>query len=105
MKRHAITSRFSKVRDLRVSTGVIREVAAENCSLTPRWNAAELMKEYRKLDDSVTMRMNRSLAQFRDRDRMRADSSSSNPQEESCAYFWKELVGACVHASSPYTIV
>ncbi|KLO07539.1 hypothetical protein SCHPADRAFT_1001583 [Schizopora paradoxa] len=52
----------------------------------------ELMKEYRKLDDSVTMRMNRSLAQFRDRDRMRADSASSNPQEESCAYFWKELV-------------
>jgi len=50
------------------------------------------MKEYRRLDDSVTMRMNRSLAQFQDRDRTGAVAGSGNPQEESCAYFWKELV-------------
>jgi len=75
------------------SLAIFREVTEKgNLELTTRrWNAAELMKEYRKLDDSVTMRMNRTLAQFRDRDRMRAASSSSNPQEESCAYFWKEL--------------
>ncbi|TDL29881.1 hypothetical protein BD410DRAFT_710329 [Rickenella mellea] len=49
----------------------------------------ELMKEYRKLDDSVTMRLNRTVAQFRDRDRLGAEG---NPQDEACAYFWKELV-------------
>lgn len=51
------------------------------------------MREYRKLDDSVTMRMNRSLAQFRERDRSGAAASVRTPQEESCAHFWKELVG------------
>ncbi|CAE6524789.1 unnamed protein product [Rhizoctonia solani] len=51
----------------------------------------DLMKEYRKLDDSVTMRMNRNLAQFRDIDRHRS-SRSGSPQDEACLHFWKELV-------------
>ncbi|CAE6439555.1 unnamed protein product [Rhizoctonia solani] len=51
------------------------------------------MKEYRKLDDSVTMRMNRNLAQFRDIDRHRSSRSGSPQlQDESCLHFWKELV-------------
>ncbi|KAG9006622.1 hypothetical protein FRB94_000548 [Tulasnella sp. JGI-2019a] len=52
----------------------------------------DLMKEYRKLDDSVTMRLNRSNAQFRDRDRLGLGTKGGNPQDESCLYFWKELV-------------
>ncbi|CAE7207271.1 unnamed protein product [Rhizoctonia solani] len=51
----------------------------------------DLMKEYRKLDDSVTMRMNRNLAQFRDIDRHRS-SRGGSPQDEACLHFWKELV-------------
>jgi len=53
----------------------------------------DLMKEYRKLDDSVTMRLNRSNAQFRDRDRLGLSGKGGNAQDESCLYFWKELVG------------
>ncbi|KAH9965872.1 caffeine-induced death protein 2-domain-containing protein [Russula dissimulans] len=51
----------------------------------------ELLKEYRKLDDAVTMRMNRTTAQFRDRDRLGATGKGS-VQEQACAYLWQELV-------------
>lgn len=54
---------------------------------------AELLKEYRKLDDAVTTRINRTTAQFRDRDRLGA-SGKGSVQEQACAYLWKELVGA-----------
>lgn len=53
----------------------------------------ELLKEYRKLDDTVTTRINRTTAQFRDRDRLGA-SGKGSVQEQACAYLWKELVGA-----------
>ena len=52
----------------------------------------ELLKEYRKLDDTVTMRINRTTAQFRDRDRMGA-SGKGSVQEQACSYLWRELVG------------
>jgi len=51
----------------------------------------ELLKEYRKLDDAVTMRINRTTAQFRDRDRLGA-SGKGSVQEQACGYLWKELV-------------
>ncbi|KAF8272052.1 caffeine-induced death protein 2-domain-containing protein [Lactarius quietus] len=51
----------------------------------------ELLKEYRKLDDTVTMRINRTTAQFRDRDRMGA-SGKGTVQEQACSYLWQELV-------------
>jgi len=50
----------------------------------------DLLKEYRKLDDAITMRMNRSSALFRDRDR--AGVGKGNVQDQSCAHMWKELV-------------
>ncbi|KAF8610718.1 hypothetical protein BDV93DRAFT_484153 [Ceratobasidium sp. AG-I] len=56
----------------------------------------ELMKEYRKLDDSVTMRMNRNLAQFRDRDRLGSGRGGSS-QDEACLHFWRELVANWVN--------
>ncbi|KDQ15354.1 hypothetical protein BOTBODRAFT_31678 [Botryobasidium botryosum FD-172 SS1] len=49
----------------------------------------DLMKEHRRLDDSVTMRMNRNSAFFRDKDRL--GKGASTP-EESCTHFWHELV-------------
>ncbi|KAI0322438.1 caffeine-induced death protein 2-domain-containing protein [Amylostereum chailletii] len=51
----------------------------------------ELLKEYRKLDDAVPMRLNRTLAQFRDRDRVGAGGKGSI-QDQACAHLWKDLV-------------
>jgi len=51
----------------------------------------DLLKEYRKLDDVVTMRLNRTTAQFRDRDRLGA-TGKGNVQDQACAYLWQELV-------------
>lgn len=55
------------------------------------------MKEYRRLDDSITMRLNRTNAQFRDKDRLAPSSSggkmSQTVQDQACLYVWKELVG------------
>jgi hypothetical protein len=59
----------------------------------PSIHSLELLKEYRKLDDTVTTRINRTTAQFRDRDRLGA-SGKGSVQEQACAYLWKELVGA-----------
>lgn len=45
------------------------------------------------MDDTVTMRLNRTAAQFRERARTSSSTSSNNPGEEACAYFWQDLVG------------
>ncbi|KAF8138294.1 caffeine-induced death protein 2-domain-containing protein [Boletus edulis] len=51
----------------------------------------DLLKEYRRLDDTITMRLNRSNAQFRDLDREGLGGKGSI-QDRACAYVWKELV-------------
>ncbi|KAG1755702.1 caffeine-induced death protein 2-domain-containing protein [Suillus lakei] len=51
----------------------------------------DLLREYRRLDDTITMRLNRTNAQFRDRDRA-GTSGKGNIQDQACAYVWKELV-------------
>ncbi|KAL0949971.1 hypothetical protein HGRIS_009989 [Hohenbuehelia grisea] len=50
----------------------------------------ELLKEYRRLDDSIVMRINRTNAQFRDKDRL--DPVKGNLQDQACAQVWKELI-------------
>ena len=50
------------------------------------------MKEYRGVDDSITMHLNRNGAQWRDKNRMPGKSASN--QEAACESFWRELVGA-----------
>lgn len=66
---------------------------------------SELMKEYRRMDDSITMRLNRNNAQWRDNKR------SSEPYAESsdaaCDSFWRELVGTFRSwlPSIPFSIV
>lgn len=58
------------------------------------------MREYRRVDDTVTMRLNRTLAQFRDRDRhLEGSSTRSNPEDEACRYFWNDLVGEYSYSS------
>lgn len=51
----------------------------------------DLLREYRKLDDTINMRLNRTNAQFRDRDR--EGKSKGNVQDETCMYIWQSLVG------------
>jgi hypothetical protein len=54
--------------------------------------------EYRRLDDTINMRLNRTHAQFRDRDR--EGKGKGNLQDEACIYMWKNLVGMrgpCFH--------
>jgi len=48
------------------------------------------MREHRKIDDTVTMRLNRNQALFRDRER--AGAATTAAQDEACAYFWSQLV-------------
>jgi len=51
----------------------------------------DLMREYRKLDDSITMRLNRTVAQFRDLDRTGVAGKGS-VQDQACLQIWRELV-------------
>jgi hypothetical protein len=55
----------------------------------------DLLKEYRRLDDNLNVRMNRTNAQFRDRDR--EGKCKGNVQDEACLYVWKSLVGMFCH--------
>ncbi|CAG7848546.1 SubName: Full=Uncharacterized protein {ECO:0000313/EMBL:CCA66543.1} [Serendipita indica DSM 11827] len=66
----------------------------------------DVMREYRRLDDTITMRMNRNGALFRDSARTsgsRTSASSSyatsNDDSEACLYFWKQLVGVLLLSS------
>lgn len=58
----------------------------------------DLMKEYRKLDDSITMRLNRTIAQYRDMDRV-GSTGKGTVEERACLQVWRELVGPCVRSS------
>ena len=51
------------------------------------------MSQYRKLDDTITMRYNRATAQFRDLDRQGVGKGTV--QDQACAHLWKDLVGMC----------
>jgi len=50
----------------------------------------DLLREYRRLDDTINMRLNRTNAQFRDRER--EGKVKGNVQDEACMYLWKSLV-------------
>jgi hypothetical protein len=78
--RHVFSSLY-----LRVSCFVARTTPSSDALL-------EIMKEYRRVDDSITMRLNRNSAQWHDRSRMPAKSALN--QEAGCESFWRELVGA-----------
>ncbi|KAG5652424.1 hypothetical protein H0H81_005020, partial [Sphagnurus paluster] len=50
-----------------------------------------ILREYRRLDDTITMRMNRANAAMRDIDRI--DNKTGNIQDQACLNIWRELVG------------
>ncbi|KAI0638054.1 caffeine-induced death protein 2-domain-containing protein [Trametes polyzona] len=51
----------------------------------------DLMNQYRKLDDTINMRLNRTTAQFRDRERTGL-GGKGDIEEQACAQVWRELV-------------
>ncbi|KAJ7771349.1 caffeine-induced death protein 2-domain-containing protein [Mycena maculata] len=51
----------------------------------------DLLREYRKLDDSITMRLNRENAMVRDQERSGRPGKGS-VQDQACANLWQELV-------------
>ncbi|KAJ6599078.1 caffeine-induced death protein 2-domain-containing protein [Mycena vulgaris] len=51
----------------------------------------ELLREYRKLDDSITMRLNRETAMVRDQERSGRPGKGS-VQDQACTNLWQELV-------------
>lgn len=58
------------------------------CSLSE----TDILREYRRLDDTITMRLNRANAAMRDQQREH-DAGRENIQNQACAYLWRELVG------------
>ncbi|KAJ6613459.1 caffeine-induced death protein 2-domain-containing protein [Mycena sp. CBHHK59/15] len=53
----------------------------------------DLLREYRKLDDSITMRLNRETAMVRDQERNTSTrSGQGSVQDQACANLWQELV-------------
>lgn len=55
----------------------------------------DLLREYRRLDDTITMRLNRTTAQFRDLDRTGSGGKSS-VEDQACDHIWRELVGESI---------
>ncbi|PPQ98524.1 hypothetical protein CVT24_004015 [Panaeolus cyanescens] len=66
------------------------QVSADTCHDLSLFK--EILKEYRKLDDTIVVRLNRANAAMRDQDRTHASSSTENVQDQACAYLWRELV-------------
>ncbi|KAI0701808.1 caffeine-induced death protein 2-domain-containing protein [Cytidiella melzeri] len=50
----------------------------------------DIMSQYRKLDDTIIMSLNRTNAKFRDLER--AGIGKGSVQDQSCAHLWKDLV-------------
>lgn len=53
--------------------------------------SSDLLREYRKLDDSITIRLNRENAMVRDQERSGRPGKGS-VQDQACANLWQELV-------------
>ncbi|KAF5364291.1 hypothetical protein D9756_000635 [Leucocoprinus leucothites] len=52
----------------------------------------DILREYRRLDDTITMRLNRANAAMRDQQRELDRGSGESVQNQACAYLWRELV-------------
>ncbi|TFK55694.1 hypothetical protein OE88DRAFT_1652118 [Heliocybe sulcata] len=85
------------------SQAVLGSIALQAPSLTPQvvhvspstcHNLSlfkELLREYRKVDDSIGMRINRATAQFRDQNKR--GTGSGSVENQACAYIWRQLLG------------
>lgn len=86
--------------ELSLFKGLTFPIYLQTCSevlvFRPRWLLLiiDLLKEYRRLDDTITMRLNRTTAQFRDRNRL-GQGGRGNVEDQACAQIWRELIGMC----------
>ena len=53
----------------------------------------DILKEYRRLDDTILMRLNRANAAVRDHERVHRETGGGTVQDQACASLWRELVG------------
>jgi hypothetical protein len=62
-------------------------------TLTHRSIPTDILKEYRRLDDTILMRLNRANAVARDHERIHRETGGGTVQDQACASLWRELVG------------
>jgi len=80
----------STCQDLSLFKGMLLHAAYRvTCSLSE----TDILREYRRLDDTIIMRLNRANAAMRDQQREHNKGSRENVQNQACAYLWHELVG------------
>ncbi|CAA7259753.1 unnamed protein product [Cyclocybe aegerita] len=53
----------------------------------------DILREYRRLDDAIVMRLNRANASMRDQDRLHGSNANETLQDQACVQIWRELVG------------
>jgi hypothetical protein len=68
-------------------------VAAYYQTLTHHSIPIDILKEYRRLDDTILMRLNRANAVVRDQERIHREKGGGTVQDQACASLWRELVG------------
>ena len=66
-----------------------------------RTSLTDILKEYRKLDDTITTRLNRATALARDQERT-SGQSVENAQGQACLSVWRELTGAFPYPYPPF---
>lgn len=96
-----------KGRSISNACNISLEVTAQR--LVSCLHLPDILKEYRRLDDTIVMRLNRAGANMRDKDRIQGHSGTASVQDQACESIWRELVGespAChrfydTHNSTP----
>ncbi|CAK5262716.1 unnamed protein product [Mycena citricolor] len=83
VKRHIETTHL-KIKGLQRYIAVLIVVSGTNTRL-------ELLREYRKLDDSIIVRLNRETAMARDQERL-SGRARETVQDRACLNLWQELV-------------
>ncbi|KAK0453619.1 caffeine-induced death protein 2-domain-containing protein [Armillaria borealis] len=92
---HFMSSSKSQLGSLGIQAPVLNpqivHVSATTCNDMSLFK--DLLREYRKLDDTVTMRLNRANAVMRDRAREQSGRSGQGTiQDQACSYLWQELM-------------
>lgn len=57
------------------------------------FQSLDILKEYRRIDDTIIMRLNRANATARDQERSHRGSGGGTIQDQACASLWRELTG------------
>ncbi|WWC67854.1 uncharacterized protein I206_101771 [Kwoniella pini CBS 10737] len=64
----------------------------------------DMVRQYRKLDDQIIIRLNRAQAQLRDQDRLQSTSNSTNNGSEGmCVKLWQEMMAGWAHRQTLLT--